>query len=70
MVRGSIFAGEANQCRLPSRNTDGGRHVIPLTAVKPVITVYAFATPNSVRVPIALEELALDYELRSVNRPL
>ena len=29
--------------------------------------VYAFATPNSVRVPIALEELGLAYELKSVN---
>jgi glutathione S-transferase len=29
-----------------------------------VIEVYAFSTPNSVRVPIALEELGLDYELR------
>lgn len=29
--------------------------------------VYAFATPNSVKVPIALEELGLDYRLRPVN---
>ncbi len=29
--------------------------------------VYAFATPNSVRVPIMLEELGLPYELHSVN---
>jgi GSH-dependent disulfide-bond oxidoreductase len=32
-----------------------------------MITVYAFSTPNSVRVPIALEELELDYELEAVN---
>ena len=32
-----------------------------------MIEVYAFSTPNSVRVPIALEELGLDYELKSVN---
>jgi len=32
-----------------------------------VIEVYAFSTPNSVRVPIALEELGLDYELKPVN---
>jgi len=32
-----------------------------------VIVVYAFSTPNSVRVPIALEELGLDYELKPVN---
>jgi glutathione S-transferase len=32
-----------------------------------VINVYAFSTPNSVRVPIALEELGLDYVLKSVN---
>lgn len=29
--------------------------------------VYAFATPNSVKVPIALEELGLHYELHAVN---
>lgn len=29
--------------------------------------VYAFATPNSVKVPIALEELGLKYELHPVN---
>lgn len=32
-----------------------------------MIKVYAFATPNSVKVPIALEEMGLDYELASVN---
>ncbi len=32
-----------------------------------MIEVYAFATPNSVKVPIALEELGLAYELRAVN---
>jgi glutathione S-transferase len=29
--------------------------------------VYAFSTPNSVKVPIALEELELDYRLNPVN---
>ena len=29
--------------------------------------VYAFATPNSVKVPIALEELGLPYALHGVN---
>ena len=29
--------------------------------------VYAFATPNSIKVPIALEELGLDYTLHAVN---
>lgn len=32
-----------------------------------MIEVYAFATPNSIRVPIALEELGLAYELKLVN---
>ncbi|MFZ6647300.1 glutathione S-transferase family protein [Undibacterium sp. TJN25] len=32
-----------------------------------MLEVYAFATPNSVRIPIALEELNLPYELKSVN---
>jgi len=32
-----------------------------------VYTVYAFATPNSVKVPIVLEELGLAYDLRGVN---
>ena len=32
-----------------------------------MIKVYAFSTPNSVRVPIGLEELGLDYELEPVN---
>lgn len=32
-----------------------------------MIELYAFATPNSVKVPIALEELGLAYELRPVN---
>lgn len=32
-----------------------------------MIEVFAFATPNSVKVPIALEELGLAYELKPVN---
>lgn len=32
-----------------------------------MIEVYAFATPNSIRVPIALEELGVEYGLRPVN---
>jgi glutathione S-transferase len=32
-----------------------------------VIEVYAFSTPNSVKVPIGLEELGLEYVLHSVN---
>jgi glutathione S-transferase len=32
-----------------------------------VIEVHAFATPNSVKVPIALEELGLDYALHAIN---
>ena len=32
-----------------------------------MIQVYAFATPNSVKVPIALEELGLDYTLHRIN---
>ena len=32
-----------------------------------MLTVYAFATPNSVKVPIALEELGLPCDLRAVN---
>lgn len=32
-----------------------------------MIEVYAYATPNSIKVAIALEELGLDYTLRSVN---
>ena len=32
-----------------------------------MIEVYAYATPNSIKVPIALEELGLDYALHSVN---
>lgn len=32
-----------------------------------MIKLYAFATPNSVRVPIALEELGLDYVIEPVN---
>lgn len=32
-----------------------------------MIDVYAFATPNSVKVPIALEELGLEYALHPVN---
>jgi GST-like protein len=31
------------------------------------IQAYAFSTPNSVKVPITLEELGLPYELKSVN---
>src|SRR5258708_33320761 len=33
----------------------------------PKLEVYAFSTPNSVKVPIALEELALDCTLHPVN---
>lgn len=32
-----------------------------------MIDVYAFSTPNSVKVPIALEEMGLDYRLHPVN---
>ena len=32
-----------------------------------MIELYAFATPNSVRVPIALEELGLAYEIKPIN---
>jgi GSH-dependent disulfide-bond oxidoreductase len=32
-----------------------------------MIDVYAFSTPNSVKVPIALEELGLDYRLHPIN---
>ena len=32
-----------------------------------MLDVYAFATPNSIKVPIALEELGLDYTLHAVN---
>ncbi|MHA6721158.1 glutathione S-transferase family protein [Sphingomonas sp. RS6] len=32
-----------------------------------MLDVYAFATPNSIKVPIALEELGLDYALHPVN---
>jgi GST-like protein len=32
-----------------------------------MINVYAFATPNSVRIPIALEELGLPYALTAIN---
>jgi len=32
-----------------------------------MIKVYAFSTPNSVRVPIALEEMGLDYQIEAVN---
>lgn len=32
-----------------------------------MLTVYAFSTPNSVKIPIALEELGLSYDLRPVN---
>ncbi|WP_066272061.1 glutathione S-transferase family protein [Hydrogenophaga palleronii] len=32
-----------------------------------MIKVFAFATPNSLKVPIALEELGLAYELHAVN---
>jgi GST-like protein len=32
-----------------------------------MLDVYAFATPNSVKVPIALEEMGLEYSLHPVN---
>lgn len=32
-----------------------------------MIKAYVFSTPNSVRVPIALEELGLPYELQAIN---
>lgn len=32
-----------------------------------MIEVYAFATPNSVKAPIALEELGVPYHLNKVN---
>ncbi|USI74476.1 glutathione S-transferase N-terminal domain-containing protein [Sphingomonas morindae] len=32
-----------------------------------MLDVYAFATPNSVKVPIVLEELGLDYALHAIN---
>jgi hypothetical protein len=44
VVGGSIFAGEADQCCLQPRNTNGGRHDITFAAVKSVITVYAWVS--------------------------
>ena len=32
-----------------------------------MLDVYAFATPNSVKVPLALEEMGLEYRLHAVN---
>ncbi|MGG9111299.1 glutathione S-transferase family protein [Raoultella ornithinolytica] len=32
-----------------------------------MIDIYAFATPNSIKVPVALEELGLEYNLHAVN---
>ena len=32
-----------------------------------MIDVYAFSTPNSLKVPLALEKLGLDYKLHSIN---
>lgn len=32
-----------------------------------MIDIYAFATPNSVKVPVALEELGLEYDLHAIN---
>lgn len=32
-----------------------------------MLEVYAFSTPNSVRVPVALEEMELEYTLRPIN---
>ncbi|OYU76693.1 MAG: glutathione S-transferase [Alphaproteobacteria bacterium PA3] len=32
-----------------------------------MIDVYAFSTPNSLKVPVALEEMELEYKLHSVN---
>lgn len=32
-----------------------------------MIEVYAYTTPNNIKVPIALEELEVDYTLHSVN---
>lgn len=32
-----------------------------------MLEVYAFATPNSIKVPITLEELGLDYTLHGIN---
>lgn len=32
-----------------------------------MLELYAFATPNSIKIPIALEEIGLDYELHAVN---
>jgi glutathione S-transferase len=32
-----------------------------------MIQVYAFSTPNSVKVPIALEEMGIDYTLNGIN---
>jgi GSH-dependent disulfide-bond oxidoreductase len=32
-----------------------------------VIQVYAFATPNSMKAPIALEELEVPYDLHAIN---
>ncbi|WP_426437083.1 glutathione S-transferase family protein [Bradyrhizobium genosp. P] len=32
-----------------------------------MLEVYAFSTPNSIRVPVALEEMGLEYTLRPIN---
>lgn len=54
---------------LPGQTSIAESYVIPFTVsgVNSMYQVYAFSTPNSVKVPIALEELGLQYELHSVN---
>ena len=37
------------------------------TQQQSMLEVHAFATPNSIKVPIALEEMGLDYRLVPVN---
>lgn len=52
---------------LPGQKSIADSYVIPFTVsgVNSMYQVYAFSTPNSVKVPIALEELGLQYELHS-----
>jgi GSH-dependent disulfide-bond oxidoreductase len=60
-------AGQRAARAISGSTTTRTRNAFNLPQESKVINVYAFSTPNSVRVPIALEELGLGYVLNAVN---
>jgi hypothetical protein len=67
--KGVLIKRRAQRPSLPARQVEPLQQGFAptLRLENMMINIYAFATPNSVRVPIALEELGLPYAITAIN---